>query len=327
MKNYHKILGVEKDASDEDVKKAFRDMAKKYHPDVNKSPDAENKFKEINEAYNKIINGEADNVWDRSSNRSNEMDIEAFREFVSQIRTKQAYERSVNTDVRQRYEISFMESCLGTEKEITYQRAGKCSGCEEYKQSHKGKPHIIECQTCHGTGMEVKVEPHFRYSNTCSKCFGAGSMLKCDICKGVGYSVEIKQITVKFPEGIKDGSTLRVTGYGGYNQSLDSFGDLYISILVRNDSAFTRQDNDIFSELKLDYLNCILGGDFEIDTIHGKRVLHVSECTGNAEVCKVEKEGIKHVGNHYVTIKVELPKTLDKKTKRFLNKLRNDLIK
>lgn len=325
MKNYYKVLGLEKGASKEEAKQAFRELAKKYHPDVYKADDAETKFKEINEAYSKIVAGEADGHDDpwAGSRRNNDMDIEAFRQFVSQIR----YEQKVaNVDVRQRYEINFMESCLGTEKEITYERMGKCSECEEFKKSHDGKTNLKQCAACNGSGMDVKLGNNFRYSATCQKCFGVGSFLKCVTCGGKGFCMEVKQITIKFPEGVKDGGTLRVGGYGGFNPTHEIYGNLYIDVLVRNDAQFTRQENDIFSELRLDYLNCLLGGDFEVDTIHGKKIVHIAECTGNGEVCKIEKEGIKHIGNHYVTIKVEIPKTLDKRAKRFLNKLRQELI-
>lgn len=321
MKNYHKILGIEKGASEEDVKKAFRDMAKKYHPDVNKSPDAESKFKEINEAYNKILNKEDDEIPLGFNYRSNrDMDMEAFKQFVSSIRNAAS---PISFDVTQRYAVTFFESCLGTEKEITYQRMGKCSGCEEYKISHNGKPNVNKCADCNGSGEQVQVQHNFRISVTCRKCHGIGSILTCGVCSGKGYTPEVKQITIKFPEGVRDGATLRVGGYGSYDYENDIYGNLYITILVRGEPGFTRQDNDIFTEMKLDYLDCLLGGDVNVETIHGTKTLHIAECTGNGAVTKIEKEGIKHIGNHYVTIHIEIPKVLDKKTKRILNKLRH----
>lgn len=304
MKNYHKILGVTKDSSDEEIKKAFRDLAKRYHPDVNKDANAENKFKEINEAYNHIINKKEDEP--QFSNNSS---------FYHQIH------RQIQPDIHMQFDIEFMEACHGAEKTVSFQYHAPCKKCEEHKRVHD-KYNIKYCVTCKGAGFIRIQNGPFNIGVPCPQCGGQGSVLECDGCNGQGNVVDKKEITIKVPSGADTGKILRIQGHGNYDYKSETYGNLFFHIQVINNTNFTRQDENIFSEKHLDYLDCLLGGMFKIQGIHGETELFVPECTEDGKVLKINNQGINHVGHQYVTIKINIPKTLDKRTKKVLINLK-----
>ena len=308
-KNYYKILGVEKNASDEDVKKAFRDLAKKHHPDVNKSPDAENKFKEINEAYDHIINKKSDpqeNLYQHGNPFGNGRSV-FHRQMMNQV----------DPDIHMGINVDFMDACHGIDKKISYQYYAPCNGCEEYKKKN-GKINVHHCGNCGGHGFVQIQNGVFNISIPCPGCGGQGSAIDCSTCNGQGATIEKREATIKIPLGADNGKILRIIGYGNYNYKSGSSGNLYLHIQILNNTNFTRQDDNIFIDYDLDYMDCLLGGEFDVKTIHGKGKLKVPECTQHGVVLKMEKEGINHVGHQYVTIKVQIPKTLDKRVKRVL---------
>lgn len=312
-KNYYKTLGVEKGASEEEIKKAFRDLAKKYHPDINKSPDAESKFKEINEAYDHIINKKVDeNDYVQRNPFGNGMENFVFHRQM---------QRTINPDVHVGVQLEFMEACHGVEKELKYTRHVECKSCQEYKKKH-GKINIKYCKTCNGQGFVGMRNGPFNITVPCPDCGGQGSAIECTDCNGQGSVSESKEMRVNVPVGVDSGKILRIAGYGNYSYINESWGNLYLHIEVVNNTNFTRQDENIFSDHSLNYLDCLLGGEFQTKTIHGDVKFRVPECTENDQVLRLENQGINHTGHHYVTIKIKIPKTLDKKTKRVLTNLK-----
>ncbi len=302
-KNYYKVLGIQKGTSDEEVKKAYRDLAKKYHPDINKDKDAENKFKEINEAYEHIINKKPD--------EPEFMDTSSFFQYINNI----------NPDIHFQMHLDFMEACLGTEKKISFNQQIECPSCVEYKKSN-GQLNIKHCSKCRGSGFFQFRQGNFSFGSTCPQCLGRGSAIECDICKGQG-SIEIKrEINVKIPAGINYGNILRINGHGNYTYNMNGSGSLFLHVEINNNTNFTRQDDNIFSELNVDYLDCLLGSEIKIKTIHGETDLNIPTCTENGKVLKINNEGINHNGHHYVTIKIQIPKVLDKRSKKILTNLK-----
>ena len=228
MKNYYKILGINDGASDEEVKKAFRDLAKKFHPDVNKDPGAENKFKEINEAYDIIINKKIPPRGPISDEGINVNDFFNFSHFNMRRKT-------MDTDIHIGIGISFMESCLGADKKIVFNRYAECKTCNEYKKKN-GEYDITKCSKCGGTGQEVRRNGHYTISMPCQLCHGEGSKLNCKDCNGVGAILEEKSPTIKIPEGIKDEQMLRLGGYGNYDYENEMYGDTFVHMRIYNDT-------------------------------------------------------------------------------------------
>lgn len=317
MKNYYKILGVKDGASDEEAKKAFRDLAKKYHPDINKEPGAEERFKEINEAYDHIINKKMGNSpFEKQGN----YDID-LRDFFSGIR-RPAFQPDVHVGIG----IDFMESCLGVEKQVAFKRFAECKTCKEYKQKH-GDYKVTRCVKCNGAGAEIRRQGNFTMSMPCMDCGGDGTKLECSECDGKGAIEEEKLITLKVPAGIRDEQMLRVTGYGNFDYVDEIYGHVFVHIRVYNSTSFRRDEDNIFSDLQLDYLDCLLGGEFEVETIFGKANLMVPECTGHGTILKIPNQGIKHIGHHYITVKIRIPNVLDKRSKKYLTNLKKHLKK
>lgn len=304
-KNYHKILGVTKESSDDEIKTAYRNLAKKLHPDVNKQKDAEDKFKELNEAYEHVINKKEDES-----------------DFIQNSSTfhRQIY-RQVQPDIHMQIDIDFMKACHGSEEKIGYQYHNQCKKCAEHKKNH-GKINIKYCGTCKGSGILRIQNGPFNIGVPCPQCNGQGSFLDCDECRGQGSYVDNKEVTIKIPSGADSGKILRVQGFGNYDFMNELFGDLYLHIQVINKTQFTRQDDNIFGEINLNYLDCLLGGEFSVKTIHGDIKIVVPECTENGKVLRITNEGVNHIGHHYVTTRIQIPKILDKRTKRVLTNLK-----
>ena len=316
MKNYYKILGLKDGASDEDVKKAFRDLAKKYHPDINKDKDAEDKFKEINEAYDHITNKRPE-PQPQGNPFGGPIDL---RDFMNQFQTRR---RMFDADIHIAVGISFMEACLGAVKTFTYNHLIECGSCKDYKSKH-GHYNTKSCHVCKGTGQRVQKVNNFVISQPCGTCDGEGTKLECQQCNGVGAIQESKTFNLTIPEGIRPESMLRVSGMGNFDYENESVGNVLIHVQIYNDTKFTREDDNIFAELELDYLNCLLGGEFSVSTIHGNANLRVPECTQHGTVLKIDGFGIRRVGNHYVTVKVRMPQFLDKKTRKILTNLKKN---
>jgi len=318
MKSYHNILGVAENASEDEVKKAYRSLAKKYHPDLNKDKGADEKFKEISEAYDHIINKKPDARQPNGSpHRSGPsvFDFSGFGGFAQQ---------RINPDIRIQLYVGFMDAALGNKKPITFNYLDKCEKCEEYTKQH-GHVNEKTCTTCAGRGMvHQSLGGIGTITTPCPHCYGNGTSIDCDGCKGEGVIKKSKELKITIPEGAREGGILRVMGAGNYNPEDSSFGNLYLHIAITPHDKFSRQGEDIFSNMGLDYLDCLLGGEFETDTIHGKNKLVVPQCTENGAVISIPNSGILKKGNHYVTIQITIPKVLNKDTKRTLENLKKN---
>jgi molecular chaperone DnaJ len=282
---------------------------------LNQEEGADEKFKEISEAYDHIINKKPDiRQPDGAPHGRGSFDFSQFGGFAQQ---------RINPDIRIQVHLDFMDAALGAKKPLSFEYLDKCVKCEEHTKKH-GRVNEVTCNTCGGKGMVHRSIGIGTITTPCPHCFGNGVAIDCSGCDGLGLTKKNKEIKITIPEGSGDGGTLRIMGAGNYMSESDSFGNLYLHIVVMGHEKFARQDKNIFSDMDLDYLDCLLGGEFETDTIHGKAKATIPECTENGTVIGIPNYGILHEGIHYVKIQIKIPKVLDKATKRTLENLKKN---
>ena len=320
--NPYKILGLKNDASEEEVKSAYRNMAKKYHPDVNKDPHAADKFRDVSKAYDDIVNKRVNPPppqFDRDFNGF----ASQFFNFTMQ---DQIFNNGIDPDVPQFASIDFLEACFGMNLEITYPILEPCDSCMEYFNKNN-KFETSVCTTCSGSGVFVKRLGNMTVHQNCPACSGRKFQSSCKNieCKKNLFVAKERNIKVQIPAGIKDGDAVRLQGRGSFNAIHNVRGHLYIKISVRPHSEFIRQDLDIHSSVKLDYLDLILGKKLEVNTIHGKQTINIPECSHHMDIIKIDNFGVRArdaSGNHFVKIEMITPNKLDQKQRVTLEHLR-----
>ena len=345
MDNPYKVLGVDQNASAQEIKKAYRKLAKKYHPDLSGgAEDAQEKLKEINQAFSIIGDEENRAKYDRygdaafdpnagfSGFSGNMGDIfsDLFSDFFSGGRSR-SYREDPNApkrgeDIQLRVNISFRESVIGVEKEVEFKRYKTCSTCDG--DGAKPGKEKKKCSKCRGSGKVTTTQntPFGQFSSvhTCPNCNGSGVEFeeKCETCHGEGRTVKTSKIKVKIPSGISSGDIIPVRGQGHDGKNGGQSGDVYIVVDVQEHEIFKRYDNDIFYELPISYATAALGNDIEIPTLEGKRDFHIPAGTQNDDRFKLKGEGMQDVrsgrkGDLYFDVKIVVPKKLthEQKTK------------
>ncbi len=348
-KDYYSVLGVDKNASEDEIKSAYRRLAKKYHPDLNKTPEAAEKFKEINEAYSVLGDpkkkanydqfGTADPAGFGGAQGGGFGDFfgGGFSDIFSDIFS--AFGGRENNKVRERGQdintsinLTFEEACFGCEKNITISKIVKCEQCKG--TGAKNAKEFSVCPECNGTGR-VRYQQNTLFGTTireagCPKCNATGKIIKekCSYCNGKGYEKSNKSIKVKFPAGIDDGQTLRMRGEGNAPVREGINGDLNIKVSVAPHKILVRKGNDLYMDLYLPFTTTLLGGKVDIPTLEGVYTLNVPELTSSGTVMRIKNKGVKMLnresrGDLLVTIKAEVPKNLDKQVKSKLEELAN----
>ena len=364
-RDYYEVLGVDKNASENDIKKAYRKAAMKYHPDkfANASDaekkDAEDKFKEINEAYQVLSDDQKKQQYDQFGHaafeqggagfggggfgdfdindifnmfrgNSNFRDFEEYTNFGGSSRRN--YTEPGN-DLRYNLEITLEEAEKGVEKTIKYKRTGKCEHCHGTgAEDDKMKT----CSTCNGQGrVRAQQRSFFGVSMTeipCPDCHGKGKIpeKKCKHCRGTGAAKETIEKKVNVPAGIDDGQKLKYAGLGEASQNGGPNGDLYIVIRIKSHDIFARNGGNLYCEVPISYSTAVLGGEVEIPTLNGKKMIKVPEGTENGRLLKVSGEGIKvyrsdKPGDMIVKITIETPTKLTDKQKELLQKFEESL--
>jgi molecular chaperone DnaJ len=331
---YYEILQVSKSATKAEIKKAFRKLAMKYHPDKNPGDkEAEEMFKKINEAYEVLSDDKKRAIYDRygkaglngetggSSGFGGWEDIfETF--FGSKGRRKRERTPEYNLDILYQLEIDFKEAVFGTKKEIEFeyfQICNKCNGTGA-KKSHT-------CPVCNGAG-EIFVRHGFMsISQTCPECKGRGTIIDeyCDECKGAGYKVVKDKVEITLPAGIDSGMTMRVAGRG--NEDFERRrGDLYVEVDVKEDKVFKRVKNDVYVEVPLFFTSAILGDKIIIPTLNGEKELEIKPHTEDGTKYLFKGEGIPDVhsgikGNLIAVLKIVYPTKLNEEQRELLEKL------
>lgn len=352
-KDYYKILGVEKGASADEIKSAYRRLAKKYHPDINKTPEAAEKFKDINEAYEVLGDdkkranydqfGSADgpqfgggaggaggfgDFFGGAGGGFSDIFSDIFSAFGGSGSRGRVMEKG--DDIFMNMTISFEEAAFGVEKNITYSKIEKCSACDG-TGAKDGKEYSV-CPECHGSGR-VRYQQNTMFGTTireagCTRCNATGKIIKekCSACSGKGYKKINKTLKVKVPAGIDDGQTIRMRGEGNAPVREGVSGDLNIRIAVTPHKILVRKGNDIYLDLYIPFTQALLGTKVEIPTLKGPYTLTIPELTASGTVMRLKNKGVKILnreayGDMLVSIKAEPPKSLDKATKKLLEEL------
>ena len=331
-RDYYDILGVSKRATDEQLKTAFRKKALKYHPDRNKSKDAEEKFKEINEAYQILSDSEKRAKYDQfghagvtgaagSAGFGGFGDIfDAFFGGSQSSSNKKASYRGA--DLEYPITLEFEESVFGGEKGITIEKLIRCDTCK-----------AINCSNCSGTGQIKRAQRtmfgQFTQVVNCPKCSGTGDSFDsgCQKCKGSGRYQDTKNIFVTIPQGIDDGMQIRLQGEGEPGFGTGQDGDLYIVVKVQEHNIFVRSGNNIEISIELNVPTLVLGGVIKIPTIQGEESLTIAPGTQSGQIFRLRGKGIVDVreqnkrGDELIKVFVKIPKKLTKEQREIYQKL------
>lgn len=351
-KDYYSILGVDRSASDDELKSAYRKLAKKYHPDLNKdNPQAAEKFKEINEAYEVLGDKQKRSNYDQfgSADGANFSDFfgggqgggfsggfggfgDIFGDIFSAFGggERSARQTARGEDINLSLNISLKESAFGTSKDIRVTKLESCPHCQG--TGAKNGTAFETCPDCRGAGR-VRFQQNTIFGTTiregiCNTCHGTGKRVKekCSECNGKGYNRVTKTVTVKVPAGINQDQVLRMRGEGNAPTSKGVNGDLNIKINVDKDKLLTREGNDILLTIYVPFTTLLLGGKIEIPTLDGKYMLDIKELTQSGTVMRLKGKGTKILqresrGDMLVTLKSEVPNKLDKKAKAKLQEI------
>lgn len=354
-KDYYKVLGVEKGASQDEIKKAFRKKAHEFHPDKKTGDEA--KFKEANEAYQVLgdekkraqydqfgsgfQNGQAGGAqggfggFSSGGVNINMDDLgDMFGGFGDMFGFGGGGGRSQRQtrghDIQTMLVVSFDEAVHGTEKEISMRRRVKCNRCDG--QGAEPGTKIDTCSRCRGTGKVTQVQRtilgNIQMQSVCPDCDGEGKTFskKCTKCSGSGVHEEIGSLKVKIPAGIDDGETIRLTGQGEAGLKGASSGDLYLKISVRNDNRFERFGYDIHSKVEISFTQAALGDKINIETVDGNVSLKIPAGTQSGTSFKLRAKGVQRLrgggkGDHLVKVQVKTPTSLSRKQKELLKEL------
>lgn len=349
-RDYYEVLGVDKNATDDEIKKAFRKLARKYHPDVNKDDkNAAEKFKEIGEAYEVLRDPDKRARYDQFGHAgfgqegfdAGDFDFGNFSGFGGGIFDDifdmfgggfgQTRRRGPvrGADLRYDMEITLEEAAFGVEKDIEIFRMEECTKCHGTGAKSGTKPKT--CPTCQGSGQVRKVQNlgpmQFTNVTTCGNCGGSGKIVEqpCEKCHGSGQSKVSRKINVKIPAGVDTGSRLRMSGEGEAGELGGPPGDLYIIIRVKPHKLFIRQGDDLIYEAPISFVQATLGDEIEIPTLEEKVKLKIPEGTQPGARFRLKSKGIQHLkgygkGDLHVRVKVVIPKNLNDKQRELLSK-------
>jgi molecular chaperone DnaJ len=334
MKNdYYQILGVDKNASQGEIKKAYRKLALDCHPDKNPGDSqAEDRFKEISNAYGVLSDSKKRAQYDSVGTYAHgsffdEFDIfnsmeSMFDDFFGHKKSRKRQENNLFVELL----LSFEEAVLGCEKEIIVSKQKICDVCAGLGADPKGG--LTDCHRCHGKGQIEQRQGFVQFAFTCDKCNGAGKLIKnkCHACKGAGNEVIERKLKISVPKGVNDQSQLRVSNEG--NISKDLVGDLIVCIKVKPSEKFYRDGYDLYSNAFIDYALAALGGNLTIQTIHGPQKVNVPAGVQFNDKVKIEKAGVPYldgsgIGDHYSIVKLKVPKKLSNYQKKLLKDLLN----
>jgi molecular chaperone DnaJ len=312
--NYYDILGVNRDATQEDIKKAYRKLAMKYHPDHNKSKVAEDKFKDISEAYTVLSNNEKRNEYDFVNSHDN-FNSSIFREFFKGMRENHGSKNNLVVEL----EITLKEAYNGVEKKFTVDKPETCIVC-----GGLGGTEYEKCKYCNGTGMIVESSSRGSASYTvhviCPHCNGTGMIIKnvCDGCGGKGYITRKRSYNVKIPKGCDNDTILRMRKEGK-----DGRGDLLIKINIIPSDNFNRSGKDLLSTLRIPFSSAALGKTLTFYHLDGNVCeIKIPSGTQSGDIIKLKDKGMLPGGSLYVEIKVNIPKKLNKKQREKIKELK-----
>ena len=359
-KDYYSLLGVTPEASESEIKKAFRKLAKKYHPDANPgNKDAENKFKDINEAYEVLSNPEKKTQYDTlrrggfdpsqmgnmggwrpdmgSNGDFNQYGFGNLGDIFSSIFGNRGFQNEEdlfadhsNLDLQTEVELTFDQAIHGGHTIIRIPKTMECSTCHGTGAAPGSDAPL--CGRCHGTGSIQFGQGGFALSRPCPECQGRGRKVvhPCPTCQGTGEVQSIRQLRVKIPVGVDNGTRIKIRGEGKPGNNRQPAGDLYITFRVKNDSPYTRKGNDLYMDVQVNALDAILGTTLEVPTLTGKAKLKVPPGTQPDVQLRLKGQGVPSPkgydkGDLFVRIKVVIPKDLTEDQIKLARKLADTL--
>jgi molecular chaperone DnaJ len=350
-RDFYEVLGISKGASETEIKKAYRKLAKQYHPDVNKAPDAEAKFREVQEAYEVLSDTSKRSAYDQYGHAATEgfnPGSEGFSGFSQGgmpfdmgdifstffggdsgfsnfgFSSNRGRTREQSFDLRYKIHLSFMESMKGGEYDIKVDREVACNNCEGTGSDNKK---VKTCPTCKGQGRVQKVQQsilgRMAFVTECDTCKGTGKIpeKECKVCHGSGIVQEKVPVKIKIPKGAYDGMVLRFRESGNYSNKGNT-GDLYIELEVEPHNNFERRENDIYSTESIPVYTAVLGGTISVDTVHGNVKLKIPNGTQSETIFRIKQKGAPILGrydengDHYVKVIVDIPKKLTREEKK-----------
>ena len=352
-RDYYEVLGVVKSASEDEIKRAYKKMARKYHPDLNPdNKEAEEKFKEVNEAYEVLSDADKKARYDQYGHAGVDPNFGAggfgggfdgsfdfgdlgdiFGSFFgggfgsAQRRNPNAPQRGES--IRLSVTISFEEAAFGCEKEVSVDRYETCAVCHGSGCADGTSPEV--CPDCHGSG-QVQVRRQtpmgvFATTSPCGRCGGKGRIIKtpCTACRGSGLERKRRTIQAKIPAGIDNGQTISIRGQGHAGKNGGPSGDLLITITVRPHELFRREGTSVLCEAPITFAQAVLGAELEIPTIDGKVKYDLPEGTQSGTTFRLKGKGIPELngrgrGDQYVTVYIETPRNLNREQKEALKK-------
>lgn len=354
-KDYYKMLGVEKTATKEEIKKAYKQLAKKYHPDLNKEEGSTEKFKEISEAAAVLADDEKRSQYDKYGTTADKFgqgfqgfDFSDFRSDASGFGfdfdsifesffggnfAGRGRNPRRGADLRYDLEITLHEAYAGKTETITIPRNEKCGNCNGLGAENKDD--ISKCPDCNGSGVQRVTQRTpfgmFATTTTCRKCHGSGSYIRkpCSECNGRGIVRKTRKIEVKIPRGAEEGTNLRVRGEGEAGEKGAETGDLYIVMHIKEDDVFERHGDDIYVKAAVPFTIAALGGEVEVPTLDGKVKLKIPSGTQSSTVFRMKGKGMPYLhghgqGNENVEVIIEVPKKLTGKQKELLKEFEKE---
>lgn len=347
QRDYYEILGIPRDASPETIKQSFRRLARRYHPDVSEEPDAENRFKEINEAYAVLSDPNKRAAYDRFGHAGvqgaggipdidfSSMDFaDIFEEFFGFGRSwggrRPSNAPRRGRDLQYPLHLSFEEAVFGTEKEVEINRDEVCETCGGSGAEPGTSP--VRCATCNGRGEVRQARQTFFGSmvqvTTCPTCNGRGETIStpCSTCRGRGLERRTSSKLVEVPAGVDTGNQIRLTGEGEPGSNGGPPGNLYFEVRVRPHKFFRRRDHDILLDLNVNIAQAALGAEVEIPTVDGQAELTIPAGTQPGQTLRMRGAGVPHLrgngrGDQLVIINVEIPRRLDAEQRELLEQL------
>ena len=342
---YYDRLGVSKDASQDEIKRAYRKMSKKYHPDINKEPGAEEKYKEVQEAYETLSDDQKRAAYDQygpdgangfggqggfggfdgGAGFGGFEDI--FSSFFGGGATRNPNAPRQGDDLQYRVNLSFEEAIFGAEKEVHYNREATCKTCSGSGAKPGTSP--VTCGRCHGQGV-INVDTQtplgmMRRQVTCDVCHGTGQEIKepCQTCHGTGHEKQSHKVSVKIPAGVETGQQIRLAGQGEAGFNGGPYGDLFVIINVNPSDKFTRDGSTIYYTLNISFVKAALGDTVEVPTVHGNVEMTIPAGTQTGKTFRLKGKGAPRLrggsqGDQHVTVKIVTPTKLNDAQKEAL---------
>jgi len=341
-RDYYEVLGVTRSATEDDIKKAYRKLALRYHPDRNPEnhPDAEERFKEVAEAYQVLSDPERRGIYDRFGHAAFEQgmgggagfDVGGFEDIIGDLfgdffgtgRSRGGRGRARRgQDLRYDLEIAFEEAAFGCEKTIAVPRLSRCETCGGKGAKPGTSPRT--CPQCRGSGQVRFQQGFFSIAKTCGHCNGQGTLIAnpCVTCGGAGVQRRTHQLSLKIPPGVDSGSRLKLRGEGEAGANAGTPGDLYVVLGVREHPLFVREGTEVVCEVPLSFAQAALGAELQVPTLDGTARVKVPAGTQSGQVFKLKGRGIPDLngygrGDHVVRVLVETPRKLSPRQRELL---------